>query len=146
MEVKIQLVRKGSKLPKKAHEDDACYDVFISKIERPERRDGMYILKLGFKTEIPKGYKGVLVPRSSLTKECFYMPNTPGQIDPKYRGEWEMRLRPVSDFIGFPLFPFKVGDRCGQIYFEKVVETSFKKVDKLEDSERGEGGFGSTGK
>ena len=142
IKIKIKLL-SGGKLPVKATIDAACYDVYAREIEV----DAGYInakIKLGFSTEIPKGYKGVLVPRSSFTNKGWVMANSPGQIDSDYRGEWMMKLESL-DSTGFD-FPFNEGDRVGQMYFEKVLDTELEITEDLSETERGDGGFGSTGK
>ncbi len=100
---------------------------------------------LGFKTEIPKGYKGIIVPRSNLTKFSWVLNNSFGVIDADYRGEWMAIFTPIINGGPIPEFPYSVGDRVAQIYFEEVLPISFDVVSELEKSERGEGGFGSTG-
>ena len=104
---------------------------------------------LGFKTEIPKGYKGIIVPRSNLTKFHWVLNNSFGVIDADYRGEWmaifTLILITYRYVIWTTAFPYDVGDRVAQIYFEEVLPVSFDVVPELEQSERGEGGFGSTG-
>ena len=115
-------------------------DVFVRKIEDFK---GIKRVYLGFATEIPPGYRGILVPRSSATKYAWAMLNSPGVIDEDFRGEWIMVL---SSIIGpHAYFPWKKGDRVGQIYFEKKLPIEFNNVDGLSDTERGDGGFGSTG-
>lgn len=130
--------------PVKANTSDACYDVYASRIE-VDQMNGKATIYLGFSTEIPEGWKGVLVPRSSQTKTYWAMLNSPGQIDSGYRGEWMIKLTYVPN-LNNVLFPFKVGDRVAQMYFERVNEVELEEVKELGDSERGEGGFGSTGK
>jgi dUTP pyrophosphatase len=143
--LKIKFKKKDatSKLPVKGSLHAACYDVYVHKItiERPNKM----ILGLGFSTEIPEGYKGVVVPRSSISKENWVLANSIGIIDADYRGEWMMVFRCLGEMIYHPL-PFGVGDRCGQIYFEEITPFEIEEVEDLSDTERGEGGFGSTGK
>jgi dUTP pyrophosphatase len=153
MKIKIKKVSENAQIPKKAHNTDACFDVFASEI-KTKSASGVetVVVKLGFSTEIPEGYKGILVPRSSLTDTTWMMQNSPGQIDESYRGEYQMRFKQLLCFnndtkdVFKQDFPYKVGDRVGQVYFEKVLETEFEVVKELSDSERGSGGFGSSGK
>ena len=65
-------------------------------------------------------------------------------IDADYRGEWMMVFKCLGEMVHQPL-PFGVGDRCGQIYFEQITPFEIEEVEDLSDTERGEGGFGSTG-
>lgn len=149
VKIKIKLL-EGGIMPKKATEDAVCYDVFASEIENNEI--GKYTVRLGFSTEIPKGWKGVIVPRSSQSKTFLTMLNSPGQVDSDYRGEWMIKLTNIpklnhyEDDFCLTQIPFKVGDRVAQIYFEEVTDVEFEQVEELSDTERGEGGFGSTGK
>lgn len=122
--------------------------------------------QIGFKVKPPKGFKLVLVPNSRLTKYNWVMQNSPGQIDPDFRGEVEIRFRAIPTGISIkqvllnllrkkakhknPLtydpFPFTTNDVCGQIFIEKVYNTEFHLVPESElgETDRGEGGFGST--
>ena len=103
------------------------------------------VIGLGFKTEIPRGYRGVLIPRSNLTKHPWMMNNSMGIIDADYRGEWKMILTPLNGDLITNALPYGTGDRVGQIYFEAVTPVEFIEVDELSETERGTGGFGSTG-
>jgi dUTP pyrophosphatase len=143
MVVKFKRLRKGFELPKKAFESDACYDVVAHEIDFDPQTSTL-VCYLGFCTEIPLGYKGVIVPRSGITKTPLVMQNSPGQVDASYRGEWMVKFKST----GCHLFknPLKVGDRVAQIYFERVEQSEFLLVDDLSTTDRGEGGFGSTGK
>lgn len=151
MKVKFKKLRENSKLPVKAHETDACYDVYASEISIDRKSEiTSAIVKLGFATAIEEGFKGVVVPRSSLTKTNWIIINSPGQIDPSYRGEWQIRFKSIhgtstSRTAQISDFPFSVGDRVGQIYFEEILDVEFEEVDDLDETDRGEGGFGSTG-
>ena len=127
--------------PKKGEPQAACYDVTASKIEWKGKN--LVCVYLGFSTEIPIGFKGVIVPRSSLCKTEWSMQNSPAQIDPEFRGQWMIKFRRFDDRIEFP---YKVGDRVAQIFFEKEEIVTFKLSDNLSTTERGAGGFGSTGK
>jgi|TARA_R110002126_G_scaffold116164_2_gene255465 dUTP pyrophosphatase len=142
---KIRFKKKDeqTKLPVKGSLTAACFDVFAHsvKIERPNKM----IIGLGFSTEIPTGYRGVIAPRSSLSKTDWILGNSIGIIDSDYRGEWMVVFKCLGEMIYQPL-PYGVGERCAQIYFEPVQGFYMEEVDELSDTERGEGGFGSTGK
>lgn len=142
LKIKYKKLSEHAKLPTKGSLDAACFDVYAAtvKIERPNKM----IVGLGFSTEIPKGYKGIVVPRSSISKTDWILANSIGVIDADYRGEWMVIFKCLGEMIYQPL-PFGVGDRCAQIYFEKIQEAEFEEVVELSDTERGEGGFGSTG-
>jgi len=143
LKIKLQKVTEDARMPIKGSEHAAAYDVYAHSITSKE---GMKIaVGLGFKTEIPKGYKGIIVPRSNLTKFNWVLNNSYGVIDSDYRGEWMAIFTPIVNGGATPEFPYGVGDRIAQIYFEEVLPISFDVVPELESSERGEGGFGSTG-
>ena len=143
LKIKFKKKDESSKLPYKGSLNAACYDVYAHsiKLERPDK----IIVGLGFSTDIPPGFKGVLVPRSSIAKTNWFLANSMGIIDADYRGEWMMVLK-TSNGVMYDALPFAIGERCGQIYFEKVNDVEFEEVDELTDTIRGEGGFGSTGK
>lgn len=147
LKIKLQKVTEDARMPIKGSEHAAAYDVYAHSITS---ENGKVKVGLGFKTEIPKSYKGIIVPRSNLTKFNWVLNNSFGVIDSDYRGEW-MAIFTAIPTIAFVSeenlnnFPYNVGDRVAQIYFEEVLPISFDVVPELEVSERGEGGFGSTG-
>jgi dUTP pyrophosphatase len=140
--IKFKKIDEQSKLPVKGSAHAACYDVHAREIlvEYPNKMT----VKLGFSTEIPVGYKGLVLPRSGISKTNWVLANSMGVIDADYRGEWMMVFRCLGEMMESPI-PFGVGDRCGQIYFEKVQDFDIEEVEELSSTERGEGGFGSTG-
>ena len=92
--------------------------------------------------EIPQGYEVQVRPRSGLAvKNGVTCLNTPGTIDSDYRGE----VKVILINLGQKPFTVKNGDRIAQIVVSPVEQASFCKVDVLSSTERGEGGFGSTG-
>lgn len=153
MIAKIKLFNPNA-LPTRMSSEAACFDVIASEII--QKAPNFVICKLGFALEFDPMYCLELVPRSSLTNTEWVIQNTPGQGDADFRGEYQLRFRAFP--IGFktkedgynvnkftyPEFPFKQGERIGQIFFREVVPTVFKPVLELTDTERGEGGFGST--
>ena len=146
LKIKLQKITEDARMPIKGSEHAAAYDVYAYSITEA---NGKVKVGLGFKTEIPKGYKGIIVPRSNLTKFHWVLNNSYGVIDSDYRGEWMAVFTPLAVVAGTHAgttgFPYNVGDRVAQIYFEEVLPVSFEVVPELESSERGEGGFGSTG-
>ena len=121
---------------------------------------------LGFKTEIPDGYEGIIRPRSSNSKYDLVMCNSIATMDAGYRGEWLVRFKVVFpatlmyylDHIQasdeeveealekWVPTVYAVGDKVAQICFRKLEDATYTLVGSLEESSRGEGGFGSTGK
>jgi dUTP pyrophosphatase len=97
----------------------------------------------GVSIALPNGYVGLVHPRSGLAaKHGITVLNTPGTIDAGYRGEIMVILYNSSDTD----FDIAVGDRIAQILIQSVEQAVFTAVDKLPDSERGETGFGSSGR
>ncbi len=97
---------------------------------------------LGFATEIPKGFVALIQPRSSTgAKNGLELNNTCGVIDSDYRGEWKAALRTKS---GKP-FEWKAGERVLQFFVVPVYTGQLELVDELESTDRGAGGFGSSG-
>jgi dUTP pyrophosphatase len=147
LKIKLQKVTEDARMPIKGSEHAAAYDVYAHSIT--DKGGHKVCVGLGFKIEIPKGYKGIIVPRSNLTKFQWVLNNSFGVIDSDYRGE----LMAIFTRLEFNTssggsvedFPYNVGDRVAQIYFEEVLPISFDIVPELESSERGDGGFGSTG-
>lgn len=156
IKIKIKKLYLNTVLPKKSSEHAACYDVVAREIIK--KNDNLVTVKLGFATDIPNGYKGVIVPRSSFTHKGWVMQNSPGQVDSDYRGEWMIKYEAIPHTIlykmdmhgkgqlRYPDFPYKVGDRCAQIFFEKVENIYWEETETLNNTVRNNGGFGSTGK
>ena len=138
--VKFKELYEDVKPPIKGSAHAACYDVYAHSIT--SIGDSKVKVGLGFATEIPVGWKGIIVPRSNITKYTWVMNNSIGVIDSDYRGEWMIVFTPVGVHFGFP---YQVGERVAQIYFDKVEEVELSKVAEIASSDRGAGGFGSTG-
>lgn len=134
-------------MPTKAHNTDACFDLYAPTGTR--RGDffwvpahGSVMVDLGFATEIPEGYFAAVFPRSgTASKKHLRNSNCVGVIDAGYRGTWKVSLHNDSDQDQMVTY----GDRIAQFCILPVLETNLSLVDSLEDTERGEGGFGSSG-
>ena len=101
------------------------------------------ICPTGLRVEIPQGYEMQIRPRSGLsTKSGITLPNTPGTIDSDYRGPLGVALINLSD----QAYTVQHGDRVAQMIVAPVVQAVFAVVEALGDTERGAGGFGSTGR
>jgi len=132
-------------LPKRGSLEAACFDCKATSVRYIGEDTWEY--GLGFATSFSElNWKGIVVPRSSFTKTDFVMKNSPAQIDSDYRDEWKVRFSFVGDRRNVIQAPYNVGDRICQIYFEKVNQVAFEVVSELSNTERGVGGFGSTGK
>jgi dUTP pyrophosphatase len=143
IQVKFKKVSDDVKMPIKGSKYAACFDVYAHDIT--SNANNKIVVGLGFKTEIPVGYKGIIVPRSNLTKFDWVLNNSFGVIDADYRGEWKAVFTSLKGTVMDNQFPYGVGERVAQIYFEPVIPVDLTQVHELEESERGEGGFGSTG-
>ena len=91
--------------------------------------------------EIPEGYVGYIFPRSSISNTDHYLRNSVGVIDSGYRGE--IRIRMSIPQLGST--QYKNGDKIAQLIIMKLPWVDIEEVDELSDTDRGEGGFGSTG-
>lgn len=143
IQVKFKKISDDVKMPIKGSNYAACFDVYAHDIT--SNANNKIVVGLGFKTEIPVGYKGIIVPRSNLTKYDWVLNNSFGVIDADYRGEWKAVFTSLRGTVMDNQFPYGVGERVAQIYFEPVTLVDIIQVHELEESERGEGGFGSTG-
>lgn len=126
----------------------ACFDLVATDIERVSA--GKVKIKFGIAVEIPEGYKMCIVPRSGRCLKGWVQINTPGQVDSDYRGElmWFLDGIPIgknADSLYYEPLEIGVGQRCAQAWIEKVIKAEFEVVEELSETERGEGGFGSTG-
>ena len=128
--------------PAKAHHDDAAYD--LRSREDVELKPGQATLvPTGLFLELPIGYEAQVRPRSGLAiKHSLTLLNSPGTIDAGYRGE----VSAIMFNAGKEPFHVKKGDRIAQMVIAKLPEVEMIKVEALSLSERGAGGFGSTGR
>ena len=126
-------------LPRKAHPDDACFDLFsrdfIAAIGPGEVRK----VHLGFSLEIPNGWEAQIRPRSGLSLKGIWCPV--GTIDAGYRGELAAILFNTTQ----ESFSVTRGMKVAQLSFSKVLGVQWEQVSTLAESARGAGGFGSTG-
>jgi len=103
---------------------------------------GRHAVATGFAVAIPEGYEIQVRPRSGLAlKHGISLPNTPGTIDADYRGE----MKVIMINLGAEPFEIKRGDRIAQLVPARVQRAIFSEVESLDETVRGEGGFGSTG-
>ena len=141
----IKVVNKsGRELPQYATESSAGVDlraaitepIVLEPLQRAMVPTGLYM-------EIPKGYEGQVRPRSGLAaKHGVTVLNTPGTIDADYRGE----IRVILVNLSSQAFEIQPGERIAQMVFAKHETAQWEDVTALEESARGEGGFGSTGR
>ena len=151
MEVKIKKLYEDSILPTKAHATDAGYDLYAHSKSYDD--DGNVVYGSGIAMEIPQGYVGLVFPRSSNAKKDLILSNSVGVIDSGYRGEILFKFKPSSviekpdlAYIPESIAKYEIGERIGQIIIIPYPYIEFVEVDELSDSERGIGGYGSSGK
>lgn len=132
---------EGLELPAYATDGAAGMDVISA--EDVELAPGArHAVATGLAVAIPPGFEIQVRPRSGLAlKHGVTVPNTPGTIDSDYRGE----LKVILINLGAEPFAIRRGDRVAQLVLAPVVRASWLKVEELDDTARGEGGFGSTG-
>lgn len=146
MIVKIKTFRDGARVPEKAHESDFAYDVYAASEE--EVAPNVWKYGLGFGLQAVYDHRTQLTgftfrPRSSVWKTGMVLSNSVGTIDDGYTGEISAVFYHVM-----PNMPrYKVGDKIGQIYLDGTgPNLDFMWVKDLDETERGEGGYGSTGR
>jgi len=138
----IQRLDKGLPIPNYAHEGDAGLDLLSAddvSIAPGER----VLVGTGIAVAIPDGFAGFVQPRSGLAlRHGLSFVNSPGLIDSHYRGE--IMLIAINHDLETPV-EIRRGDKIAQLVIQKVERVALVEVEKLDDTVRGEGGFGSTG-
>ena len=142
MEVKIKKLVKTAITPKYAKVGDAGMDLTATSKWYDDDNNVCY--GTGIAMEIPKGYVGLVFPRSSNAKQDLILSNSVGVIDSGYRGEITFKFKLVED--RHLAKDYNVGDRVGQIIIIPYPNIEFVEVDELSETERGKGGYGSSGK
>lgn len=145
--VKIKRLHENAVIPSYAKPGDAGIDLtaVTQDFERLKNGSAIITYGTGLAFEIPKGYVGLIYPRSSISKTAISLTNSVGVIDSGYRGEviFKFRLdansRPTDGSI------YKIGDRVGQIVVMPYPKVALLEVEELSTTERGTGGFGSSG-
>jgi dUTP pyrophosphatase len=153
MEVKIKKLDERAIIPTYAKDGDAGLDLTF--ISRTVDVEGNVVYGTGLAFEIPKGYVGLVFPRSSISKKDLYLTNAVGVIDAGYRGEITAKFKAGISYIEeenprFGVFSkprmYEVGERGCQMIILPYPHIDFVLADELSDTERGKGGYGSTGK
>lgn len=141
MQVKIKKLHPDAVIPKYAKESDAGLDLVATTIK--ENTTFQITYGLGIALEIPEGFVGLVFPRSSIRNTELTLSNSVGVIDAGYRGELQATFNKSN---GLDSIAYKLGDRVCQIIIIPYPPIEFEEVNELSNTERGEGGFGSTGK
>ena len=155
MLLKVKKLHDESILPTRGSENAAGLDLYACSIDSNGNPVSNYIIprgetvaiSTGIAVEIPEGYWGLLALRSSMSfKKGFCIPNGLGVIDSDYRGELKVAISyNSSSYLADSFRTIKAGDRIGQLILVPLPRFDIEVVDKLSDTKRGEGGFGSTG-
>ena len=144
MKVKIKRLTPNAIIPKYAKEGDAGLDLVATSVISETPTQITY--GLGIALEIPEGFVGLVFPRSSIRKTRLQLSNSVGVIDSGYRGEVQATFNKIITTIENQKNDYKVGDRVCQIMIIPHPPIEMLEVTDLSDTDRGEGGFGSTGK
>lgn len=138
IKVKFKKVSDRAEIPFYAKKGDAGMDLVATTL----MRTGKYFeYGTDLAMEIPQGYVGLLFPRSSISKTDHSLRNSVGVIDSGYRGEIKLRM----SIPNLGEREYNIGDKVGQLIIIKLPWVEIEEVEELSDTDRGEGGFGSTG-
>ena len=139
MKIRFKKLSPSAVVPRKAHASDAGFDLTCTRYEVTNGE--LFTYHTDIAVEIPDGYVGLLFPRSSIYKQDLFLTNSVGVIDSCFRGEVTVKFRTH-------LFakPYDKGDRVAQMIIMPYPHVDFVEVDELSESDRGDGGYGSTGK
>ncbi len=144
--VSFKRLEHGRDLPLPSYESEFAAGMDIrAALEEPfELKPGRRaLIPTGLKMALPAGYEAQIRPRSGLAyRNGITMLNTPGTIDADYRGE----VKVLAVNLGQETFKIEHGDRIAQMIIAPIVQGNVQEVEELPDTERGEGGFGSTGR
>ncbi len=163
MKLKIKKLHKDAVIPSYAKAGDAGLDLVATSKVYDMHGNVSYGTGLAF--EIPEGHLGLLFPRSSVCKTTIALSNSVGVIDSGYRGEVMLKFKPTCAFFGKEgdsedtdyfdevasvnadeHVDYVVGDKIGQLIIMPYPTIKIEEVQELSETERGEGGYGSTGK
>lgn len=144
IDIKIKRLHPDAQLPTRATSGSSGYDVYALNdiFLKPGQST---IAELGFSVEIPEGYEIQVRSRSGLAaKQQIFVTNSPGTIDSDYRGEVKVLLTRLGTLNG-PAFIISKGERVAQLVLAEVPKSQIIEVTEVSGTERGSGGFGSTG-
>jgi dUTP pyrophosphatase len=142
MKINIMTLDDKAVVPQYAKQGDAGMD--LTATSKTTDKYGNVVYGTGLAMEIPKGYVGLIFPRSSNSKKDVYLTNHVGVVDSGYRGEIMFKFRPTTE-LGFAKL-YDIGERVGQMIIMPYPQIEFVESNELSDTERGDGGYGSSGK
>jgi len=148
--LKFKRLHPDAVIPSKAHNNDAGYDLIAvetGSVKYDNNDNLLYIeYKTGLSVQPPEGYHTEIFPRSSISKYDLSLCNSIGLIDNEYRGEIILRFNVLGHYIPNLKNVYKKGDKIGQLVIRKTYNIPVVEVEELEETARGTGGFGSSGK
>lgn len=142
MQVKVKKLHPDAVIPSYSKAGDAAMDLTAISVDKDEYGNAVY--GTGLAIEIPEGHVGLLFPRSSNSKTDLYLTNHVGVIDSGYRGEIMFKYRGVRGLLDARIYA--KNERVGQLMILPYPQIELVESDTLSETERGIGGFGSTGK
>ena len=137
--IKFKKLNPNAVMPSRAYKTDAGFD--LTAVTRHFEGD-CYIFGTGIAVEIPQNHVGLIFPRSSVSKTNMILANCVGVIDSGYRGEIMLKFKALANHPNL----YTGGEKIGQLIILPYPQFKFKEVDELSSTDRGAGGFGSTGK
>ncbi len=140
MKIKVKKLYENATLPKYAHAGDAGMDLTVYSVK--PIGETQYEVGFGIAVEIPVGHVGLIFPRSSIFKTGTMLSNSVGVIDSGYRGEVKAVFQNIIDLKP----PYEIGERAAQMIILPYPACEIEESETLSDTERGECGYGSTGK
>lgn len=140
MKIKIKRLHPNSVIPTYAKHGDAGMDLTATSKSYDENNNVVY--GTGLAVEIPEGYVGLVFPRSSICKKDLFLTNSVGVIDSGYRGEIMAKFKHTDNL---PV-EYRVGERIAQLIIIPHPHIEFVLANELSESERGSGGYGSSGR
>ena len=141
MKIRVKKLSADAVIPSKAHASDAGFDMTCTRFEVTNGE--LFTYHTDIAVEIPDGNVGLLFPRSSIYKQDLLLTNSVGVVDSGYRGEVMFKFKPIAYEVKQH---YQVGDRIGQLIIIPYPDVEFVEAEELSDSERGEGGYGSSGR
>ncbi len=144
MIIKVKKLHPEAIIPSYAKSGDAALDLHATDRGKVDKYGNM-VYKTGLAMEIPDGFVGLIYPRSSISKTKQMLRNHVGVIDSGYRGEIILKFGWFSQAATPDSSVYDAGDRIGQLMVIPRPDIELMEVEELTDTERGTGGFGSTG-
>lgn len=142
MEVQFKKLHENAQIPEYASNGAAAFDLFACKFEEYDHTENTCVVNTGIACAVPEGFVMLVFSRSGHGfKHGIRLANCVGVIDSDYRGEIKVKL--ARDTAG--AIDFKVGDRIAQAMIVPCPQVTILEVEELDETERGDGGFGSTG-